>query len=63
MLEGVVDHVGDGFEAAMWVLVGVFGFVRGLVDLVYLIHVDEWVEVRVGYVGEGVVDGEFEVFV
>jgi len=45
VVECVVDDVGDGFEFLVWVLWGVFGFVWCVFDFVYLVYVDEWVEV------------------
>ncbi len=44
MLEHAVDHVGDGFEAAVGVLRGALGLAGRVVDLAHLVHVHERVE-------------------
>ena len=58
VLEGAVDHVGDGLEAAVGVPVGAPGLARRVVDLAHLVHVDERVEVGQVDAGEGPADRE-----
>ena len=53
VLEGAVDHVGDGLEAAVGVPVGAPGLDGRVVDLAHLVHVDERVEVGQVDAGEG----------
>ena len=53
VLEGSVDHVGDGLEAAVGVPVGAAWLARRVVDLAHLVHVDERVEVGQVDPGEG----------
>src|SRR3954454_10884364 len=45
VLEGAVDHVGHGLEAAMWMPRRAAWLTRCVVDLTHLVHVDERVEV------------------
>ena len=58
VLEGALEDVGDGLEAAVGVPVGALGFVGGVVDLAQLVHVDEGVEVAEIHAGEGPPDRE-----
>ena len=58
VLEGAVDHVGDGLEAAVRVPRGALGLARRVVDLAHLVHVDERVEIAHRHAGEGAHDGE-----
>ena len=58
VLEGAVDHVGDGLEAPVGVPVGAPRLARRVVDLAHLVHVDEGVEVGHVHAGEGPADRE-----
>ena len=58
MLEGAVDHVGHGLEAAVRVPGGALGLARRVLDLAHLVHVDERVEVGQVDAGEGAADRE-----
>ena len=46
VLEGAVDHVGDGFEAAMRMPWRALGFAGRVLHLAHLVHVDERVDER-----------------
>ena len=46
VLEGAVDHVGDGLEAAMGMPRRALGFAGRVLHLTHLIHVDERVDER-----------------
>ena len=61
--EAAVDHVGDGFEAAVRVPVGAPRFAGLVLHLAHLVHVDERVEVGGAHAGEGAHDGEALAFV
>src|SRR5215471_11227073 len=52
VLEGPIDHVGHGLEAAVWVPCRALWLARCVVDLAHLVHVHEWVEVGGGDAGE-----------
>jgi hypothetical protein len=41
VLEGSVNHVGEGFEAAVWVPGCAARLIRGVFNLAHLVHVDE----------------------
>ena len=56
--EAAVDHVGDGFEAAVRMPVGAPRLARLVFDLAHLVHVDERVEVGGADAGECAHDGE-----
>ena len=56
--EAAVDHVGDGFEAAMRMPVGAPGLAGLVLHLPHLIHVHEGVEVGGTHTGEGPDDRE-----
>jgi hypothetical protein len=56
--EHAVDHVGDRLEATVRVPVGAARFVRPVVDLTHLVHVDERVEIGEGHTGKGAPHGE-----
>lgn len=58
MGEPSVDHVGDGFEAAMGVPTRPARFAGFVFDLTHLIHVDERVQLGGRHTGEGADDGE-----
>ena len=58
VLEGAVDDVGDGLEAAVRVPRGALGLARRVLDLTHLVHVDERVEVGQVDAGESAADGE-----
>src|SRR5690606_25084627 len=58
VLEGAVDHVGDGLEAAVRVPCGATGLTGRVLDLAHLVHVHERVEQVVGNAGEGAAHGE-----
>jgi hypothetical protein len=58
VLEGAVDDVGDGLEAAVRVPRGALGLTRGVLDLAHLVHVDERVEVAQVDAGERAADRE-----
>ena len=58
VLEGAVDDVGDGLEAAVRVPGSALGLARGVLDLTHLVHVDERVERRQVDPGEGSPHGE-----
>ena len=53
VLEGAVDHVGDGLEAPVGVPGRALGLAGCVLHLAHLVHVDEGVEVRDGHAGEG----------
>jgi hypothetical protein len=53
VLEGAVDHVGHGLEAAVGMPGRAPGLARGVVDLTHLVHVDEGIDVGLGHAGEG----------
>ncbi len=53
VLEGPVDHVGDGLEAPVGVPGRSLGLAGGVLHLAHLVHVDEGVEVGHRDAGEG----------
>ena len=58
VLEGPVDHVGHGLEAAVGMPRRALGLARRVLDLAHLVHVDERVEVGQLDAGEGPPDGK-----
>ncbi len=53
MFEGPVDHIRDGFEAAVGMPGGAFRLAWGVFDFAHLIEVDERVEISLRDAGKG----------
>lgn len=62
MVEVFVQCVGYGFEVVMWMVGCVYGFVGCVVDWVYFIEQQEWIEVYQQLCWEWMVNYEIVVF-
>src|SRR5688572_11386398 len=58
VLEGAIDHVGDGLEPAMRMPRRALWFARRVVDFTHLVEVDERVKILERDTGEGAADRE-----